>query len=121
MSNENRKHVRFPFRALSITHLTGSSYIDQISTIAGNISERGVGLRSYIPLRKGSKVTVDLSFINKKGDEVNDRITGKVAWTQRKGDIFFAGVSFHDRLCDDKHPQLFAHFNDFVKFDPMMV
>ncbi|MEE9523470.1 MAG: PilZ domain-containing protein [Thermodesulfovibrionales bacterium] len=115
MSKENRKSTRYPFRASSVTNIKGNGLLNEVSTIANNLSHSGIGLRAYMPLMTGSCVSVDLSFINKRGAIENDTVNGRVAWSSRKGELFFAGITFNEELHPDKHPHLYRHFNEFVK------
>jgi hypothetical protein len=115
MSKENRKSPRYPFRASSVTNIQGNSLLNEVSTIANNLSPSGIGLRAYTPLMTGARVSVDLSFINKKGAIENDTVNGRVAWASRKGELFFAGITFNEDLHPDKNPHLYRHFNDFIR------
>ena len=117
MSTENRKSPRYPFRASSVTNIQGNELLNEISAIANNLSHSGLCLRAYSPLDIGARVSIDLSFITKKGAVENDTVNGRVAWSTRKGELFFAGVIFNEDLDPDRHPHLYRHFNDFVTYE----
>jgi hypothetical protein len=117
MSTENRKSLRYPFRASSVTNIQNDGPLHEISAIANNLSHSGICLRAYAPLVLGARVSIDLSFISKKGTVENDTVNGRVAWSSRKGELFFAGIIFNEDLHPDKQPHLYRHFNDFVTYE----
>jgi hypothetical protein len=117
MSKENRQSLRYPFCAFSTINIRSNGNVNRVSAIANNLSESGARLRSYLPLKKGSNVSVDLSFINKGGREENDTFEGKVVWMSRKGEIFYTGVVFKERLHPEKQSNLYKHFNEFIKWE----
>lgn len=121
MSTENRKSTRYPFRASSVTNMQGNGLLNEISAIANNLSPSGICLRAYSPLMIGAQVSIDLSFISRKGAAESETVDGRVAWLSRKGELFFAGIIFNEDLHPDKHPHLYRHFNDFVRYEYPLV
>ncbi len=112
MTEDNRKHERYSFFASASTNIVSEG--KEVSTLVNNISCYGIGLRSYAPLRKGTRASVDLFFVNDRGIRERERIGGRVAWTIKKGPIFYAGIVFHEEMNALSHPMLYSHFCTFV-------
>jgi len=117
MCKNNRQHPRYPFFANAVTCIRKNGRVRHVSGMVNNISPWGLGIRSYSPLRKNMTTCLDLVYINSRGMKEEDSVEGKVVWTSRRGDIYYAGILFNHELNPASQPNLFHHFNSFIRRD----
>lgn len=117
MSQNKRRHIRYPIYATAAITLHDNKGQPPIMTLVNNLSQSGLGIYAYAPVRVGIAVTVDLTFINQKPPDNKDTINGKVVWISKEGDLFFVGIYFDEEISQNKHPNLHNHFSKILKQD----
>ncbi len=80
-----------------------------VDTTIANISFSGIGLYSTIPLGKGKKVKIKITFIDKKGKICEDSTEGKVDWQKKFKKIYLIGIIFDEELNTRNQPRLLEH------------
>jgi hypothetical protein len=97
MNEENRKDRRYPLTAvLEVTAMTEGGE-EHITMLSNNISRAGLGVRSFNPsLKKNTPVSV--SIIKMGMNTENNRLAGTVAWSLRKDDLYYMGISLSENV-----------------------
>ncbi|NWF52241.1 MAG: PilZ domain-containing protein [Nitrospirae bacterium] len=108
----NRKWYRYHFFGTAfIEVLKENSKID--ATIA-DISFSGMGIYSPVPINKGKKVMVKISFINISGKTCEDDVKGRIDWQRKFGNTYLVGIFFDEELNLIKQPLLFKHLTELI-------
>ncbi|MEW6570379.1 MAG: PilZ domain-containing protein [Nitrospirota bacterium] len=74
-----------------------------------NISLSGMGLYSPLPIGKGKKVKVEVSFLDKSGKVCEDLVEGKIDWQKKFRKIYLIGIIFNEELNTVGQPALLEH------------
>ncbi len=107
MDESKRKATRYPIFAIAELQLSDS---ENVTTMVDNISLYGIGLYSFVPLKKGEPVSIKIKFIEQGGEEKSDQVEGEVVWSIKQDEIYFVGVSFTRELSPVNQPQLYDYF-----------
>jgi hypothetical protein len=78
------------------------------ATIA-NISLSGLGLYSTVPIGKGRKVKVNISYVDKNGKVREDDAWGRVDWQKKFLNMYLVGIKFEEELSAKSQPHLLEH------------
>ncbi|RMG74615.1 MAG: PilZ domain-containing protein [Nitrospirae bacterium] len=107
MEETKRRATRYPIFAIAELELSDREHI---TTMVDNISLYGIGLYSFVPLKKGEPVSLNIKFVERGGGENSDRVEGEVAWSIKQDDIYFVGVAFTRELSPVNQPRLYEYF-----------
>ncbi len=105
-----RRSKRFPIFAIAEIVPAGEEEKETVSTMVDNISQHGIGLYSFSPLEKGTKVALRIKFINKDGSEKEDSLSGKIVWSMRYHDLYLIGIAFDNELSPQTNPSLYEYY-----------
>ncbi|NOZ25542.1 MAG: PilZ domain-containing protein [Nitrospirae bacterium] len=118
MSRKNlRRHHRYPILATALVRPEGGKDVQPIETMVASISQSGLGVYSYEPLKTGTRVTVEINFISVKGIREKDTAEGRIVWLSGMGRLYFVGIAFDEDLNPSKQPRLYEHFFKVVSWD----
>ncbi|MBI5137792.1 MAG: PilZ domain-containing protein [Nitrospirae bacterium] len=94
MGIENRRSTRYP-----LVGLASIEVLPEMNVIEGyvaNFGPEGLGLYVRDPLNKGDHVHITLQVDGVRNVEVKERYQGNVAWVNRVGGVYAAGIQFVD-------------------------
>lgn len=104
---DTRKWYRYQFfGSATVTIVKDKKTLD--ATVA-NISFSGIGLYSSVPIGKGKKVKIKISFIDRVGKVREDTAIGKVDWQSKFRKTYLIGVIFDEELNILSQPMLLEH------------
>ena len=102
-----RKWYRYQF--FGSAHVTFPKEKIIIEANIANISFSGIGLYSPVPVPKGKRVDIKISFVNRDGKVSQDRAAGRVEWQAKFKKMFLLGITFEEELSSGSHPKLLEH------------
>lgn len=85
-----------------------------INAPIANISMSGMGLYSIVPVGRGRKVKVSISFVDKEGRVREDVAAGKVDWQKKFMDMYLVGIKFEEELSVSRQPHLLEHLTYLI-------
>ncbi|VAX32700.1 hypothetical protein MNBD_NITROSPIRAE02-844 [hydrothermal vent metagenome] len=112
-----RRHHRYPILATAVVEVKNDKNPQPVEAMVSSISQSGMGVYSYVPLEKGTPVTIEVTFISVKGIKENDTAEGRVVWLSKMGKIYFVGIAFDEELNPVKQPRLYEHFFKVISWD----
>jgi hypothetical protein len=113
MKDLKRKATRYPIFAIAELELSDREHV---TTMVDNISLYGIGLYSFVPLKKGEPVSIKIKFIERGGQEKADHVDGEVVWSIKQNEIYFVGVSFTRELSPVNQPELYDYFINITSY-----
>ncbi len=102
-------------------HFFGTASINElrenkvIYTTIADISFSGLGVYSTVPISKGKRVKIRISFINTSGKACEDNVSGRIDWQLKFGNTYLIGISFDEELSLIKQPLLFKHLTELIE------
>ncbi|HEB75235.1 MAG TPA: PilZ domain-containing protein [Nitrospirae bacterium] len=112
-----RRHHRYPILATAHVSPREGGDVQPIETMVASISQSGLGVYSYSPLKTGTRVRIEITFISVKGVKEKDTTEGRVVWLSGMGRLYFIGIAFDEELSPAKQPRLYEHFFKVVSWD----
>ncbi len=112
-----RRHHRYPILATAVVEVKNDKNPEPIEAMVSSISQSGMGVYSYVPLEKGTPVTIEITFISVKGIKENDTAEGRVVWLSKMGKIYFIGIAFDEELNPVRQSRLYEHFWKVISWD----
>lgn len=106
---KTRPH-RYEFLATAEVYSEGDSH-KRLTAIVENISKNGLRLRTYDPIKIGTKVSIQLTFTIRTGGKARSLLKGRVSRLYRKNDNYFMGIAFDREITLDSNPKLFHYFS----------
>lgn len=110
MTQERRKHERYPFNAIALVREKTGGSDEAIPTLTENISLNGIEFHSHINIEEGTRVEVELKFTNRDGIPTSDIIEGTIVWHSYRGNYSAMGLSFNKALSSEDNPALYDYF-----------
>jgi hypothetical protein len=104
---EGRKWYRYHF--FGKAEITVAEDKTVVDASVANISLAGIGIYSPVPIDKGKKIKIKISFIDKSGKVREDFTEGKVDWLSKLGNIYLMGIFFDEELNVIDQPTLVKH------------
>lgn len=104
---EGRKWYRYHF--FGKAEITVSEDTTIVDASVANISFAGIGIYSPVPIDKGKKIKMKISFIDSNGKVRKDFTEGKVDWLTKFGKIYLMGIFFDEELNVINQPKLIKH------------
>jgi hypothetical protein len=104
---EGRKWYRYHFFGKAEISVSEDKTI--VAASVANISLAGLGLYSPVPVGKGKKVKIKISFIDRSGKVRKDFTEGKVDWLSKLGNIYLMGIFFDEEINVINQPTLIKH------------
>jgi hypothetical protein len=71
-----------------------------------NIHREGMGLYSKKSFRKGTRLVIAITFLDRGRTKLTEEIKATVRWTQKIGTNHGAGVKFEEAVTQDRFPVL---------------
>lgn len=87
-----------------------------VELIRANLSWGGLGGYTRDPIQDGESVTTEVFFVNRGGETIPEKISGKVIWAHRDGNFNAFGIAFSG-LTAGSHPQLVSYLQYTDQFD----
>ncbi|MGQ9569331.1 MAG: PilZ domain-containing protein [Thermodesulfovibrionales bacterium] len=84
------------------------------ATVA-DISFSGMGVYSTVPISKGKKVMIKISFMDTSGKACEDNVSGRIDWQLKFVNTYLIGISFYEELNVIKQPLLFKHITELIE------
>jgi hypothetical protein len=104
---DDRKWYRYQFfGSAKVTVLKENVVVN--ATVA-NISVSGIGLHSPVPIGRGKRVKIKISFINREGKVREDIATGVIDWQSKFKKNYLLGIIFDEELNIINQPNLIEH------------
>jgi PilZ domain len=104
---DTRKWYRYQFFGNATVTAVKENVV--FSTTIANISLSGIGLYSPVPIGKGKKVEIKVSFINRHGKAKEDITTGVIDWQTKFKKNYLLGIIFDEELNTTNQPNLIEH------------
>jgi len=75
----------------------------------GSVSRGGLEIYCQEPLPIGQEVTIQLTFLNRQGQPLQETLQGPIRWCAKLGEATIAGVEFTAPIEQDEHAALWAY------------
>ena len=102
--------------------LTGAALINRqaekgsaISAVLDNVNRVGAGLHAKEHLKAQEPVTVSLAFLDQQGDEQQEKLAGKVAWSKPWEKGYLIGVVWEHLVTKERNRWLYLYLNETLK------
>lgn len=102
-----RRFKRLALLALAEIKIAGKRA--QQKAFVANISCEGIGLYTENPLPVDREVQMILHFVNHKGRKINEKVYGKVVWSEK---AYAAGIALKP-ITPEEHPHLITFVEAF--------
>lgn len=102
---EEKRRLRRKY-LLAGVRIRFSGALESVDAVMLNINRGGIGIYASGPLKKGTKVSVRITYINGKKPVEAEEIPGVVRWVQPVGTKFGAGVMFSSKVNRNTFPIL---------------
>ena len=113
-TDDRRRSVR--------VRLTGAALISRqagkngaVSAVLDNVNRIGAGLHAKQQLKSNEPVTVSLAFLDQNGDEQQEKLAGKVAWTKTWEKGYLIGVVWDHIVTKDTNKWLYLYLDETLK------
>jgi hypothetical protein len=87
-----------------------------IELLRANISWGGLGGYTRDPIEAGESVLTEISFVSRSGENIAERVPGKVVWARRDGNFNAFGIVFSE-LTAGSHPLVVSYLQYTDQFD----
>ena len=87
-----------------------------IELLRANLSWGGLGGYTRDPIDKGESVITEVFFVNRAGENISEKVPGRVVWAHRDGNFNAFGIAF-SALTADAHPQVVSYLRYTEQFD----
>ena len=112
--DERRRQARVTLVG-SVLLTPGGSPERAQTAVLDNANRVGAGLHSKEPVQVSEKVTVSIAFLDQEGDEQQEKLSGRVAWTRPWEKGYLIGVVWDEMVSQDKHRWLYSYLTDTLK------
>jgi hypothetical protein len=102
-----RKWFRYQFFGTAKVRIPKEKKV--IDANIANISFSGIGLYSSKPIGKGKTVKIKISFVDKRGNVLDEIAAGKVDWQSKFKSMYLTGIFFDNELNVADQPRLIEH------------
>jgi hypothetical protein len=113
-TDDRRRSVR--------VRLTGAALIARqigrdgaVSAVLDNVNRIGAGLHAKQQLKANEAVTVSLAFLDQNGDEQQEKLAGKVAWTKPWEKGYLIGVVWDHIVTKETNRWLYLYLDETLK------
>ena len=86
-----------------------------ITAVLDNVNRVGAGLHTKQHLKPQEPVTVSLAFLDQQGDEQQEKLAGKVAWTKTWEKGFLVGVVWEHLVTKERNRWLYLYLTETLK------
>jgi PilZ domain len=93
----------------SVAKISLPSKRTELFAFVGSVSRGGLELYCQEPLPIGKAATIQLTFLNRQGQPLQEILHGTIRWCAKLGEATIAGVKFTDPIEQDKHTALWAY------------
>lgn len=107
---QSRTYKRYNFLATASINADSNPHV-QLSALVDNISQSGIRLQTYEPLKIGTTVRINLTFTTRTGAKSRTTLKGHVARLYRKSDSYFMGIAFDREIKPESNPVLFKYIS----------
>jgi len=80
-------------------------------TTIANISLSGLGVYSSVPVGKGKRVMITISFVDRNGKMRQDSAAGQVDWQRKFSEWYLIGILFDEELNMLNQPRVLEHLS----------
>jgi hypothetical protein len=93
----------------SVAKISLPSKVTELFAFVGSVSRGGLELYCQEPLPIGKTATIQLTFLNRQGQPLQEILHGAIRWCAKLGEATIAGVEFTAPIEQDKHTALWAY------------
>lgn len=86
-----------------------------ISAVLDNANQIGAGFHAKEPLGANEAVTVCIAFLDQKGMEQQEKLSGRVAWVKPWEKGFLIGVVWDQIVTKEQNPRLYSFLDVMLK------
>jgi c-di-GMP-binding flagellar brake protein YcgR len=104
---ERRQYQRVAIKSVAKIFLP-SKGTDLIAFV-GSVSRGGLELYCQDPLPIGKEATIQLTFLNRQGQSLQEILQGTIRWCAKLGEATIAGVEFTAPIEEDEHAALWTY------------
>jgi c-di-GMP-binding flagellar brake protein YcgR len=112
-----RRHRRVLISGIAALKFPVSKKTSSVRAAVANISLGGMGLYSYASVKRGTEVSIDVSYISATGRLKTASIEGSVIHSKKIERTFFVGIQFKKALNQKKYPSLCDHIRKSLERD----
>jgi len=104
---ERRRYQRVTIK--SVAKISLSSRGADLFAFVGSVSRGGLEIYCQEPLPIGKEATIQLTFLNRQGQALQENLRGTIRWCAKLGEATIAGVEFTAPVEQDAHTALWAY------------
>jgi c-di-GMP-binding flagellar brake protein YcgR len=104
---ERRRYPRVSIK--SVAKIAVPSRGKEWFAFVGSISRGGLELYCQEPLPTGHEATIQLTFLNRQGETLQETLRGTIRWCAKLGEATIAGVEFATPIEQRGHATLWAY------------
>ncbi len=104
------------------TTLVGSALISPkasagpaLTAVLDNANRLGAGLHAKEPLKASLPVTVTIAFLDKQGNDQQEKLPGTVAWVKPWEKGYLIGVVWDQIVTKEKNPWLSSYLDEALR------
>ena len=109
-----RRHKRVPLAASATIKYNFEENPEPIQAMTADISFAGIGVYSDKPIREGTSLSIEITFISAKGIMTTASIQGESVYVREMGGIYFIGIEFDEEINPIKQPSLHDHLKKIL-------
>jgi hypothetical protein len=102
-----RRYQRMTIK--SAAKISLSSTGTELFAFVGTVSRGGLEIYCQEPLPIGEEVMIQLTFLNRQGQPIQETLQGPIRWCAKLGEATIAGMEFTTPIEQDDHAALWAY------------
>jgi c-di-GMP-binding flagellar brake protein YcgR len=106
---ERRRYQRMTIK--SVAKITVPAMRSELFAFVGSISRGGLELYCQEPLPTGNAASIQLTFLNRQGETLQEILQGTIRWCAKLGEASIAGVEFSAPIEERTHAALWAYLS----------
>jgi len=104
---ERRRYTRVTIKSVAKINLPAIGR--ELFAFVGSISRGGLELYCQEPLPIGQAATIQLTFLDRQGETLQETLQGAIRWCAKLGEATIAGVEFSAPIEEPNHTALWAY------------
>jgi hypothetical protein len=114
VSDDRRRSVRVRLTGAALISRTGGKE-GPVAAVLDNVNRVGAGLHAKAQLKPNESVTVALAFLDQNGDEQQEKLVGKVAWTKPWEKGYLIGVVWDNIVTKERNRWLYLYLDETLR------
>ncbi len=111
---EKRRYLRVTITSIARVSVSGDAA--GFEAYVGGISRGGLEVYCERSLPAGTRLDIEIRFINDQGATVAEKVAGCVRWSSQFSGAYVAGIEFDRIISVDEHPALDAYLDRSESF-----